>query len=212
VESARAWDPTVVSAIFDAVSPWKGWMATRAARLLPLTTVLGLRRRLLHAADVVIATSTAEADTCADFNVDVVIGLGGHRLEARARTGLVRPNVRVFEYADQWAALREADVFVTPQRPQLNARGDLPRSPDDLVPDSAISPCSPRRCEELGLAVPLSAAPQAPAEPDALRAALRRLIDDRPRFALRLAEARAWELRTIAGRGAVLDRVLALKW
>jgi glycosyltransferase involved in cell wall biosynthesis len=62
VESARGLGiPTVVSAIFDAVSPWKGWMATRAARLLPLTTVLGLRRRLLHAADVVIATSTAEA-------------------------------------------------------------------------------------------------------------------------------------------------------
>jgi hypothetical protein len=33
---------------------------------------------------------------------------------------------------------------------------------------------------------------------------------DRADFAARLAEARSWELRTIADRGAAIDRVLAL--
>lgn len=55
--------PTVVSAVFSVGrSPWKGWLAARAARLVPLTTVHGLRRQLLHRADVVLATSRAEAD------------------------------------------------------------------------------------------------------------------------------------------------------
>lgn len=63
VESATGLGiPTVVSAIFGSGrSPWKGWAAARAARLLPLTTVHGLRRRLLHRADIVIAISKAEA-------------------------------------------------------------------------------------------------------------------------------------------------------
>jgi glycosyltransferase involved in cell wall biosynthesis len=63
VDSARGVGiPTVVSAIFGVGgSPWKGWIGARAARLLPLTTVHELRRRLFHRADAVLATSTAEA-------------------------------------------------------------------------------------------------------------------------------------------------------
>jgi glycosyltransferase involved in cell wall biosynthesis len=63
VESAKGLGiPTVVSAIFDSgLSVWKGWAAVRVARLLPLTTVHGLRRRLFHRADIVIATSKAES-------------------------------------------------------------------------------------------------------------------------------------------------------
>src|SRR5262249_55592163 len=53
------------------------------------------------------------AATCADLDVDLVIGLGGHRLNAASRAALQRSNVRLLEYADQWAALREADVFIT---------------------------------------------------------------------------------------------------
>jgi len=63
VESAKGLGiPTVVSAIFDSGrSPWRARLATRIARLLPLTTVHELRRRLLRRADAVIACSTAEA-------------------------------------------------------------------------------------------------------------------------------------------------------
>jgi len=158
-----------------------------------------------------IAALRAITDTCTDLDVDVVIGLGGHRLEGGARTGLLRPNARVLEYADQWAALREADVFVTHNGLNSTHEAIFHEVPMISYPIFSDQPVLARRCEELGLAVPLAAATQAPVEPDALRAALRRLIDDRPRYALRLAEARAWELRTIAARDAVLDRLLALE-
>src|SRR5262249_50534225 len=53
------------------------------------------------------------AETLSQRDAQVVISLGGHALEPEARAALERPNVRVVDYADQWAALREADVFVT---------------------------------------------------------------------------------------------------
>lgn len=152
----------------------------------------------------VIAAASAELD------IDVVIGLGGHRLDAASRTGLLRPNVRVLDYAPQWAALREADVFVTHHGLNSTHEAIFHEVPMLSYPLFSDQPALARRCQELGLAVPLVPAPRAPVDPDSLRAALRRLADERHAFAARLAEARAWELRTIGGREAVLDRVLAL--
>ena len=67
-----------------------------------------------------------------------------------------------------------------------------------------------RRCQELGLAVPLADAPGARVEPRRLRSALRRLARERSAFAAGLAAARSWELRTMDGRRAILDRLLVL--
>jgi hypothetical protein len=72
-------------------------------------------------------------------------------------------------------------------------------------------PALARRCQELGLAVPLTSAPGAPVEPEGLRAALRRVTDGRSAFAARLAEARSWELRTIGGRPEILDRLASIE-
>jgi len=71
-------------------------------------------------------------------------------------------------------------------------------------------PALARRCQELGLALPLTAAPQDALDASVLLHALQRLADERQRFAVRLAEARAWEQRTIDGRAAVIDRILSL--
>jgi UDP:flavonoid glycosyltransferase YjiC (YdhE family) len=67
-----------------------------------------------------------------------------------------------------------------------------------------------RHCQELGLAVALTDAPQEPLEARRLVAALARLADERAAFAARLETARGWELRTIAQRPQVLDRILRL--
>ena len=46
-------------------------------------------------------------------DVEVAIGLGGHSIDPDVRRSLERENVAVLDYFDQWAALGEADLFVT---------------------------------------------------------------------------------------------------
>jgi UDP:flavonoid glycosyltransferase YjiC (YdhE family) len=118
--------------------------------------------------------------------------------------------VRILEYADQWTALRQADVFVTHHGLNSTHEAIYHEVPMISYPLFGDQPALARRCQDLGLAVPLGPNPGAPVEPAGLRAALRQLAEGRDRLAARLAEARAWELRTIGGRGAVLDRVLEL--
>jgi len=77
-------------------------------------------------------------------------------------------------------------------------------------PFFADQPTLARRCQELGLAVPLGSVPGGALDPDALDDGMAQVAEDRAGFAARLAEARSWELRTIANRDRVIDRVLAL--
>jgi len=142
--------------------------------------------------------------------MDVVIGLGGHERTLAERAPLAGGNVRVFDYADQWAALREADILVTNHGLNSTHESIFHEVPMISYPFFGDQPAQARCCQDLGLAVSLVDAPRAPIEPDALVRAIQRIMDDRDQFATRLAEARAWELRTIAGRGAVIDRVVAL--
>jgi MGT family glycosyltransferase len=153
---------------------------------------------------------TAISRALADRDVDVVISLAGHDLPAAARADLLRPNVRVVDYADQWEVLEEADLFITHHGTNSTHESIFQRVPMLSYPIFSDQPALARRCQDLGLALPLTDAPQAPIEPVRLHAALARLDDERELFAARLAEARSWELRTIAERSAVLDRILLL--
>lgn len=148
--------------------------------------------------------------TCADLDVDLVIGLGGHRLPARARAAIDAPNVQILEYADQWSALRQSDVFVTHHGLNSTHEAIYHRVPMISYPFFGDQPALARRCQDLGLAVSLGVLPGAPIAPAAFRMALRQLTEGRDGYAARLAEAREWELRTIGGRDAVLDRLLEL--
>jgi UDP:flavonoid glycosyltransferase YjiC (YdhE family) len=156
------------------------------------------------------AALTAIASDTAQLGVEVVVGLGGHCLDAATRTALARPDIRVLEYANQWAALREADVFVTHNGLNSTHEAIFHEVPMISYPLFGDQPALARRCRDLGLATSLADGPRAPVAAGALRAALERLRDDRVGFAARLAMARAWEIQTIAGREAVLDRMLAL--
>ncbi len=118
--------------------------------------------------------------------------------------------MRVVDYVDQWAVLGEADLFITHHGTNSTHESIFHEVPMISYPFFGDQPALARRCQKFGLAVALTAAPQAPVTPETLGSALRRLADERDRFAARLAEARSWELRTIAERGAVLDRVLGL--
>src|SRR5262249_60501760 len=92
---------------------------------------------------------------CADLDVDLVIGLGGYNLDVENRASLHGPNVRLIEYADQWAALRDADMFITHHGLNSTHEAIFHEVPMISYPLFSDQPALARRCQELGLAVPL---------------------------------------------------------
>jgi MGT family glycosyltransferase len=161
-------------------------------------------------AKVAFAALKAISDAFAERDAAVLMSLGGSDARERVRGELERSNVRIVDYADQWAVLAEADVFITHHGINSTHEAIFHEVPMLSYPFFGDQPALARRCQELGLAVALTAEPQTPVTPEALRATLRRVAEEGNRLAVRLAEARSWELRTIADRPAVLDRILAL--
>ena len=123
---------------------------------------------------------------------------------------LERSNVRVQGYVDQWSALREASVFVTHQGLNSTHEAIFQGVPMVSYPFFADQPALSRRCQGLGLAVPLSAGLRAPVSPDDVRSALARVEHEREGLRARLAKAREWEQDVIAARGQAVSRILAL--
>lgn len=157
-----------------------------------------------------VAALSVIAETLADRDVEVRISRGRHPLPASALQRIERSNVRVVDYVDQWRALADADAFLTHHGTNSTHESIFQQTPMLSYPFFGDQPALARRCQELGLALPLTAAPQDALDPSVLLHALQRLADERQRFAARLAEARAWEQRTIDGRAAVIDRILSL--
>jgi MGT family glycosyltransferase len=179
----------------------------------------GDRRRLLVSFGTIIwryfeaealAVLGAISTACADLDIEVVISLGGSRPEASARASLARSNVDVRDHVDQWALLGEADVFVTHHGINSTHEAIFHEVPMISYPFFGDQPDLARRCQELGLAVPLTAKPRAAVAPGAVRSALACLEEERADFEARLAVARSWELRTMAARDEALDRILRL--
>jgi UDP:flavonoid glycosyltransferase YjiC (YdhE family) len=71
-------------------------------------------------------------------------------------------------------------------------------------------PALARRCQRLGLAIPLSGAPRGAFDEGDVRAAVARAIDERESMRAALAQAREWERAVIDNRPAVLARIAAL--
>jgi MGT family glycosyltransferase len=148
---------------------------------------------------------------CADLDVDVVVTLGGHSLADAPRAAIARENVVVVDDVDQWAALREADIFVTHHGINSTHEAIFHQVPMVSCPFFADQPALARRCQELGLAVPLATTSPGSFGEAAVSGALAALRQREDEYAGKLAEARRWEERTIAGRDAVVDRILALE-
>jgi UDP:flavonoid glycosyltransferase YjiC (YdhE family) len=142
-------------------------------------------------------------------NVIAVISLGGR--EPTERTArLARHNVRVESYVDQWTVLRDASVFITHHGLNSTHEAIFHKVPMISYPFLSDQPGLARRCQELGLAVPLVEVPRGPVSPGDVHAALTRVVAERDAMQARLADARGWELETILARRSVIDRIIGL--
>jgi MGT family glycosyltransferase len=141
----------------------------------------------------------------------VLVSLGGHRETLGSiPSELTRPNVRVADYVDQWAVLRDADAFITHHGLNSTHEAIYHGVPMLSCPFIWDQPALARRCQEFGLALPLGDGVRAAPEPATVSAALERLCDEREARAARLAVAREWEDRVMAGRSRVVQRILDL--
>jgi UDP:flavonoid glycosyltransferase YjiC (YdhE family) len=162
-------------------------------------------------APAVLAALQAIADAVASRpRASALLSLGGARLAAGDVARLARPNVRVEQFVDQRAVLREADVFVTHHGLNSTHESVWQRVPMVSYPLFWDQPDLAARCQALGLAVPLGTGPRAPVTPADVLAALDRVERERGALAARLTVARDWELAVMARRGEVLERMLCL--
>lgn len=187
--------------------------------------VRGRERFLRHPARVLIAWGTvvwhyfpelAEArlrtlaEVLAASGCDLLISTGGHALSTQTTAVLEAVGARVHSWLDQRAALQEVDVLVTHQGLNSTHEAIWYGVPMLSCPFFSDQPALAARCQELGLAVPLVSAPSDPIDPESVRRSLHSLELDADGFRQRLEIARGWEMETIAGRPAVVERLLAL--
>lgn len=139
-----------------------------------------------------------------------VISLGGAPVPPDVAAALAAPNVRVEPYVDQGAVLAAADLFVTHHGLNSTHEAIWHRVPMLSCPFFWDQPGLAAKCRQLGIAVPLVATPrELPTEAGVL-AAVDRVVSNRAGFRARLEVARGYEEKVMAGRDAVLDRILAL--
>jgi len=143
-------------------------------------------------------------------DLEVVMSLGGASVPAERVEKLQTGNVTVLDFVPQWSALTEADAFITHHGLNSTHEAIFHRVPMLSYPFFWDQPALAAKCQEFGVALPLATAPREALTVDAVHDALDRLLAGRSRLDAGLDVARGHELRVIAGRDPVLDRMLAL--
>src|SRR6185312_3790173 len=143
-------------------------------------------------------------DACA------LISLGGATIAEETLGRLRRPNVETVDYADQWAALGKADVFLTHHGLNSTHEAIFRRVPMLSYPIFSDQPAMAKRCQEFGIAVPLTNSLRGPVGPDDIRAALATVAAGRDGIMTRIERARSMELEVMTQRPAVLARIMDL--
>jgi len=143
-------------------------------------------------------------------NVQAFISLGAIKISDDALAALVGPNVSVQSYVDQWRMLQEVDVFFTHQGMNSTHEAIFHRVPMVSYPFFWDQPALAEKCQQFGLAIPLTDSLQGTFSGDDVRSTLMKLSKERERMQLALSRAHEWERAVIENRAAVLQQVVDL--
>lgn len=154
----------------------------------------------------------AIATAAQDLGSHLVIGLGGATISAAAREALQSRGAVVHDVADQWSALRNADVFITHHGLGSTHEAVACEVPMLSLPFFWDQPGLARRALELGVARPLieGAVPGRRLDPAAVASGINQITRNHHTMRERLAIAKTWELRTIDARPAIARQILSL--
>ena len=166
-------------------------------------------RRLEYYADYALATLQAIGRALGErADVRAVISLGNR--SAVESAGSLAPNVTVETYVDQWRLLADADLFITHVGLKSVHEAVFHRVPIISHPLFGDQPHLARRCQDLGLAIPLTEELRGRVEKADGDRTLHRSCARRASLRERMETACGWLTREIEGRSAGVDRMLAL--
>lgn len=143
-------------------------------------------------------------------NVQAVISLGGTKLREEVLATLLRPNVSVESYVNQWRLLQEVEVFITHHGMNSTHEAIFHRVPMVSYPFFSDQPALAEKCQRFGLAIPLIDSPRGVFSEHDVQTALTRLANKRESMQSALSRAHEWEMTVIENRAAVLKRVVDL--
>ncbi len=163
-----------------------------------------------YAAEALAALEAIAAAVRRRPGVQVIMSLGGATVEAERVRKLQAGNVTVTDFVPQWAVLAEANAFITHHGLNSTHEAIFNRVPMLSYPFFWDQPALAAKCQAFGIAMPLAATPREAITADTVHSALDRLIGGMDVLRARLEVVRGHELRVMAGREAVLNRMLAL--
>lgn len=158
-----------------------------------------------------LAAMAAVADLASDRpDLEVVMSLGSAAVPPQSLAPIARANVTIHPRLDQWAILQQAHVFLTHHGLNSTHEAIYQGAPMLSYPFFWDQPAMTATCERLGIGLPLVAATRASLDAASVGRGLDRVAADEAGMRARLAEAREWELRVMAGRRAVIQQIAAL--
>lgn len=194
----------------DQEAAARRWFGDGAERALRLYVSFGTAIWMSRSAEALAALRAISAWASRTNGVRTLVSLGNAGLPASQMESLARENVAVVPYADQWRVLGAAHVFLTHHGLNSTHEAIAHEVPMISYPFVWDQPGLAAACQGFGLAEPLAAAVMAPIDERLVAAAVERVTSRRPEMRQALAIAHDWEREVIAGRPAVIERMMGL--
>jgi UDP:flavonoid glycosyltransferase YjiC (YdhE family) len=160
-----------------------------------------------EAASALLAIARASRDI---QQLQVVISLGGAHVAADVVASLQHKNVRVVPYLDQSRVLAEANLFVTHHGLNSTHEAIFNRVPMVSYPFFWDQPALALRCQQLGVAVPLTEIPLTAPTTDDVKAVFSNFLRNKHCLRENLDRAWAWERKTMDDRELIVQRIIDL--
>ena len=152
------------------------------------------------------------AEAAQEIGAHLVIGLGGGAVPDGTKERLLARGAIVHDFADQPAELQSADIFITHHGASSAHEAIAAMVPMLSFPFSSDQPAIAKRCQEIGVALPLIEGwgrDEVLTLPG-LRQKINEALSLRPQMLDALHRARSWEVSTLAGRPEVARRIVGL--